>query len=94
MLITGFIQKNKSKYYYAYNEKVYIEESENKLIIRYKNNKEKDKEKISSSSEFKGKVIKWKDDSTYVITLSNKSEKILFKNRLENRSDIKFCNEI
>jgi hypothetical protein len=48
MLITGFIQKNKSKYYYAYNEKVYIEESENKLIIRYKNNKEKDKEKISS----------------------------------------------
>jgi len=55
MLITGFIQKNKSKYYYAYNEKVYIEESENKLIIRYKTTRKKIKKRFHHHQNLKVK---------------------------------------
>lgn len=91
ILAMGF---NQSKFYYAYDEKVYLNESENKLIVRYKTSKKMDKTQISSSLDFKDKVIQWKDDSTYVLTLSNESEKNLFKSKLKNQLDIKSCHEI
>ena len=94
LLILGFVQSNQSKFYYAYDEKVYINESENKLIVRFKNSKKKDKIKISTSEDFKDKLLQWKDDSTYVVTLSNESEKLVFKNKLKSQIDVKSCNEI
>ena len=93
-LLMGFIQSNSSKFYYAYDEKVYINENENKLIVRYKSNKKNEKKIISSSLEFKDKNVQWKDDSTCVISLSSKSEKLLFKERFKNQVDVKSCNEI
>tara|TARA_R110002096_G_scaffold434606_1_gene656863 strand:+ start:2724 stop:5210 length:2487 start_codon:yes stop_codon:yes gene_type:complete len=90
----GFIHSNQSKFYYAYDEKVYINESKNKLIVRYKESKKMDKMKISLSLGFKDNEILWKDDSTYVLTLPNESKKLQLKNKFKNQLDIKSFNDI
>lgn len=49
--IMSFISQDDSKFYYAYEEKIYLNELDNKLIIRYKQNKSSDKSKISLKSK-------------------------------------------
>ncbi|RPH25543.1 MAG: hypothetical protein EHM93_19920, partial [Bacteroidales bacterium] len=93
LVIMGFTQINKAKFYYAYNEKIYLNELDNKLIVRYKQNKGFDKKRISLYSELSGKLIVWKDDSTCVITFSA-NEKVLFKGKLQTQVDVKSCNPV
>lgn len=83
----SFTHLNISRFYYSYNEKIYLNELDNKLIVRYKQNKKSDKKRISLSSEFDDKVIVWKDDSTCIITLSA-NEKPLFKDKLKMQADV------
>jgi hypothetical protein len=65
-VIMGFTLSNNSKFYYAYNKKIYLNELDNKLIVRYKKNKNSNKSKLSLSQELANKPIEWKDDSTCI----------------------------
>lgn len=89
----SFTKKQNSKYYYAYNEKVYLAESENKLIVRYNQNKQSDKKRISMYLELVNKKFEWIDDSTCIITF-NASEKELFKDKIKQQADIKTCSAV
>ena len=93
LIITGFIFFNKSTFYYAYNEKIYLNELGNKVILRYKQNKNSDKAKISLSAELSNKQIERKVDSTCIITFEG-DEKRLFKPEILKQSDVKTCNPV
>ena len=89
----SFVGLQKSSFYYAYNEKIYLNKLDNKLIVRYNQNKKSDKKLISLYSELMDKSIDWKDDSTCIITISA-SEKEILKNKILNQSDVKSCNDV
>ena len=89
----SFVGLQKSSFYYAYNEKIYLNKLDNKLIVRYNQNKKSDKKLISLYSELMDKSIDWKDDSTCIITISA-SEKVILKNKILNQSDVKSCNDV
>jgi hypothetical protein len=93
LVIMGFANFNEQKFYYAYNVKVYLNELDNKVIVRYKQNKKSDKSMISLSSELSNKQIEWKDDSTCIITM-DASEKGMFKDRILQQMDVKSCNPV
>jgi len=93
LVIMGFANFNQQKFYYAYNEKVYLNELDNKVIVRYKQNKKSDNSKISLFSELSNKQVEWKDDSTCVITM-DASEKGTFKDRILQQTDVKSCNPV
>ena len=65
----SFSSSNNSRFYYAYNEKIYLNELDNKLIVRYKQNKKSDKANISLNHELANKPMEWKDDSTCIISI-------------------------
>ncbi len=56
VVIMSFKLLNNSKFYYAYNEKILLNESDNKLVIRYKHTKNSDKKLISLTNEFKKEI--------------------------------------
>lgn len=93
MAMLGFTSLKNESYYYAYNEKVYLEELDNKIVVRYNHNKKSDKKKMSLYSELADKHIEWKDDSTCVITLPA-SSKAELKERIKLQSDVKLCNPV
>ncbi len=65
----GFADYKNATFYYAYNEKIYLNELDNKVIVRYKHNKNSNKAKISLASILSDKMTVWKDDSTCIFTL-------------------------
>jgi len=81
------------KFYYAYSEKIYLSELNNKLIVRYNQNKKSDKKQISLYSELADKLIEWKDDSTFIITISA-DEKSQMKAKIIKQTDVKTCNPV
>jgi hypothetical protein len=93
IVVMSFSNSNNSKFYYAYNEKVYLNELNNKLIVRYMQNKRSDKENISLKQELASKPMLWKDDSTYIIMIE-KTEKESLKDKILNQTDVKSCNPL
>ena len=93
IVITGFSQKTNKRFYYAYKEKIFLDESPDKIIVRYKHNKNSEKRKLSLYSDIKDKHIKWVDDSTCVISI-HKHEKGKFKEKLKKQPDVLMCNSI
>lgn len=93
LAVMSFTNSSNSKFYYAYNEKIYLNELDNKLIVRYMHNKKSNKELISLSAEIADKQLEWKDDSTCVITITPQ-EKEYFKNKILKQPDVKSCNPI
>lgn len=91
--IMSFSSSNNSKFYYAYNEKVYLNELENKLIVRYKHNKKSDKKQLSLYSELGDKQFEWLDDSTCII-ITAISEKVKLKDKIAKQEDVKSCNPV
>lgn len=80
LLIVVFCSSNNLKYYYAYNEKIFLNSKDNKLIVRYIHNKKADKKLVSLYSELADKEFKWIDDSTSVISFTP-SEVSYFKEK-------------
>lgn len=93
IVVASFIPLNNQRFYYAYNEKIYLNELDNKLIVRYKQNKKSDKSKLSLYSELLDKQFEWKDDSTYIITI-DASEKRYFRDKILKQEDVKSCNPV
>lgn len=91
--VMSFTVSNDQRFYYAYNEKIYLNELDNKLIVRYKHSKKSDKGQISLTVELAEKQFEWKDDSTCIITLAA-SEKIRFKEKIHKQTDVKTCNPV
>jgi len=61
LAIMSFVGLQKANFYYAYNEKIILNKLDNKLIVRYNQNKNSDKKLISLYSELMDKSIDWKD---------------------------------
>jgi len=74
-------------------KKVYLDKLDNKLIVRYKHNKKSDRKRISLYPELADKQLKWKDDSTCIITIAA-SEKVLFMDKIKKQTDVKSCNPV
>ncbi|MCK9421961.1 MAG: S8 family peptidase [Bacteroidales bacterium] len=91
--VMSFTPSNNQRFYYAYNEKIYLNELDNKLIVRYKHSKKSDKGQISLSVELAAKQFEWKDDSTCIITI-DASEKGMFEDRILHQTDVKSCNPV
>tara|TARA_R110001583_G_scaffold67100_1_gene192250 strand:- start:920 stop:1165 length:246 start_codon:yes stop_codon:yes gene_type:complete len=66
LVAMSFSLSQQSKFYYAYAEKIFLKELDNKLIVRYNKNKKTDKKLISSYLELGDEFIKWEDDSIMV----------------------------
>lgn len=92
-IIMSFAELQNTKFYYAYNNKIFLNELENKLIVRYKQNKKSDIKQISLNSELAKMPILWKDDSTCIITFGL-SEKDFYKDRIMMQPDVKSCNPV
>lgn len=93
LLIVVFCSSNNLKYYYAYNEKIFLNSKDNKLIVRYIHNKKADKKLVSLYSELADKEFKWIDDSTSVISFTP-SEVSYFKEKIKRQDDVKTCNPV
>jgi len=63
------------KFYYAYNEKILLLPSENKIVIRYNNSKNKVFKTLELPVFIEEKQIEWQDDSTIVITAQDRISK-------------------
>lgn len=87
VVVMSFTPSNNQKFYYAYNEKNYLNELDNKLIVRYKHSKKSDKGQISLAAELAEKQFEWKDDSTCVITIAA-SELAMYKDKILKKADI------
>lgn len=93
ILAMSFTLTNNLKFYYAYNEKIALSELDDKLIVRYKQNKKSDKTKISLNQELANKPMEWKDDSTCIISIGG-DEIELLKAKILNQTDVKTCNPV
>jgi len=93
MILASFFNSS-TLYYYTYNEKVGLSPVDNKLVVRYAQNKKRDIASVSQNQLIGKHRIEWRDDSTMVITTTTKSEKIDLIENLRNRADIKTCNSV
>lgn len=91
--VMSFTASNNQRFYYAYNEKIYLNELDNKLIVRYKHSKKSDKGQISLAAELAEKHFEWKDDSTATITLAP-FEKARWRDEILRQTDVKTCNPL
>lgn len=91
--VMSFTKTVNQRFYYAYNEKIVLNEFENKLIVRYNQSKKSDKSKISLAAELDEKQFDWKDDSTCKITFST-SEAVRYKDKILRQTDVKSCNTL
>jgi subtilisin family serine protease len=81
IIIYSFKESNTTdKFYYAYNEKIFLIPSKNKIVIRYNNSKRKEFKNLSLPIFIEEKQIEWQDDSTIVIIAQDR----LFRNKLTN----------
>jgi hypothetical protein len=70
ILFTGFDERTESKYYYAYDEKIYLNEADDKLLIRYNREMSDDDKNTLSLSIPDLKNAEWQDDSTCIVKYS------------------------
>jgi hypothetical protein len=89
----GFVTHQGTKYYYSFDRKVTLNESNNKLVVRYKQTKNSDKQKVSLYSELSNKSFEWNDDSTCIISVDPKEKDNLLI-RILNQPDVKTCNPV
>ncbi|PKQ67919.1 hypothetical protein BZG01_06010 [Labilibaculum manganireducens] len=93
LVLMSFSMSKQSKFYYAYAEKIYLNKLDNKLIVRYKQNKKHDKKQIRSYLGLRDEYIKWKDESTCVI-ISEPSKMSSIKNKILKQVDVKTINPV
>tara|TARA_R110000822_G_C15329237_1_gene494444 strand:- start:2686 stop:3222 length:537 start_codon:yes stop_codon:yes gene_type:complete len=92
-IIMGFSQTQQSNFYYAYSEKVPLEEMANKIILRYKKNKKNEKGQVLMSLGISDESISWKDDSTCVLVVPL-SKMSLTIDKARQLTDVKTLNPV
>jgi len=88
VIFSALTNVSKKKYYYAYNEKIYLYPEENKLIINYDKgvNKENSESFLKSiSSEVK---IKWRNLNSVIVTTKTEKLKKDLITKLHSRKDV------
>lgn len=81
-------------YYYANNERIELIPVDNKLVVRFINNYKGNIANIPLNQTLRKHHVEWRDDSTIVITTSNKSEKIDLADNLKKLADVNTCNTV
>ena len=92
VVIFGLKQQNQ-KFYYAFDEKIYLMEQDSKLVVRYIHSKKSDKKQVSMYTELGNKEFDWKDDSTCIISI-DPSEKQSLVSKLVIQNDVISCNPL
>jgi subtilisin family serine protease len=90
IVFTGFDERAESKYYYAYDEKIYLNEVDDKLLVRYNREMSGDDKNTLSLSIPDLKNAEWQDDSTCIVTFSASRKKTL-SNEFSRQKSVKVC---
>jgi len=94
LILVGFSTTEKRKFYYAYNEKVYLTEVPNRFIIRFIENKHSRVDNVSLSVNLKNQTIQWPDDSTVIVQIKDLSNKELLLSNFNAQNDVKSCQSL
>jgi len=86
--ILSFQSQEPTKFYYAFKEKVYLTEIENKISVRFI--KQREKETINSSLRRidTNAKVEWPDGRTVIVTTSSKSSRDRIMDDLKENEDI------
>lgn len=85
---------NDGRFYYAYQEKIALDEIENKLIVRFKTGKNSENSLLPSSMKTMAENdLVWRDDSTLVITVSA-FQRDSFRSEVQRDEDVLVCNAL
>ena len=76
----SFSQTNGQRYYYAFNEKVFLHEIGDRMVVSFQRNNAVDvKTRISSEK------IVWQNDSIYILNIGNDRQKTLKSDLLQTK---------
>ncbi|WP_373523790.1 S8 family serine peptidase [Aquiflexum sp.] len=91
---TNYNREILDSFYYAYDEKVFLTELEDKIIIQFKTNQNSDnKFLVSQFPIIKEKDISWRDDSTVVLKIQT-SERLNLQEELRKSKDVLLTNSM
>lgn len=92
IVAANLLNKSQDRFYYAYGEKIFLSEVEDKIIVQFASNLRSDSRFLPS--QFPGLMeedIVWRDDSTFVLK-TRTSEMVKIQTDLGNREDIASSN--
>ena len=78
--VKSFSQTEEKRYYYAYNEKIFLHEIENKMIVSVQRNNAADFKTLIRSE----KTV-WQNDSVYILNVERERQKSLKRDLLQTR---------
>lgn len=84
---------NDKKFYYAFDEKIYLIPVENKMLVRYTDGFDKNKEELFLTSFSSNLGIKWRNNTMVEITIPLDKEKDKLKTLIEARKDVSTCQQ-
>ena len=84
---------NDKKFYYAFDEKIYLIPAENKMLVRYTDGFDRNKEELFLTNFSSNLGIKWRNNTMVEITTPSGKEKDELKTFLEARKDVSTCQQ-
>lgn len=94
IVAANLLNKTQDRFYYAYDEKIFLSEVEDKIIVQFTINKKSDSRLLLSEfPDLKENEIDWRDDSTIVLKTRG-TESVKIQKDLGNREDVASINPI
>jgi subtilisin family serine protease len=88
IIAANLLPKSQEKFYYAYDEKIFLSEVDDKIIIQFASNQSSDSRSLLSKiPDLKEGEITWRDDSTVVLKIQA-SERVKILTDLSKREDV------
>lgn len=84
---------NDKKFYYAFDEKIYLIPAENKMLVRYIDGFDKNKEELFLTNFSSNMGIKWRNNTMVEITTPSAKKEDELKTFLEARKDVSTCQQ-
>jgi subtilisin family serine protease len=91
--LASFRSINDKKFYYAFDEKIYLILTENKMLVRYNDGFDKNKEELVLTNFSSNMGIKWRNNTMVEITTPSGKKKDELKTFLEARKDVSTCQQ-
>ena len=91
VVLASYRSINDKKFYYAFDEKIYLIPVENKMLVRYADGFDKNKEQLFLTNFSSNMAIKWRNNTMVEITTPSDKKKDELKTLLETRKDVSTC---
>lgn len=94
IVAANLLNKTQDRFYYAYDEKIFLSEIEDKIIVQFTTNKKSNSRfLLSEFPDLKEEEIVWKNDSTIVLK-TRATERVKIQKDLGNREDVASINPL